>query len=119
MNISRIKSVLSNSARFLLVAVACTFLIFSNAFPAFANSSAKSDPTEGSARLDNVQRKSEDILKRDPLDLQETQAEANKGLNEIQGSADASSMSRPSNSRKAETPAEKVERALEKATGRD
>jgi hypothetical protein len=118
-NIARIKSLLLNSARFLVVAVACTFLIFSSAFPALANSSAKSDPTEGSARLDDVQRKSEDILKRDPLDLQETQSEANKGLNEIQGNADASSMSRPSNSRRAESPAERAEKALEKAVGRD
>jgi hypothetical protein len=119
MNIARIKSLLSNSARFLIVAVTCTLLMFSNAFPAFASGVAKSNPTEGSARLDDVQRKSEDILKRDPLNLEETQAEANKGLNEIQGSADANSMSRPSNSRKVESAAEKVERALEKATGRD
>jgi hypothetical protein len=118
MNIARIKSLLSSSARFLIVAATCTFLMFSNAFPAFA-SGAKSNPTEGSARLDDVQRKSEEILKRDPLNLQETQAEANKGLNEIQGSADASSMSRPTNSRKVESAAEKVEKALEKATGRD
>ena len=118
MNIARIKSLLSSSARFLVVAVACTLLIFSSAFPAFA-SGAKSNPTEGSARLDNVQRKSEDILKRDPLDLKETQAEANKGLNEIQGGADANQMSRPSNSRKVESAAEKVEKALEKVTGRD
>ena len=118
MNIARIKSLLSSSARFLLVAVTCTLLMFSNAFPAFA-SNVKSNPTEGSARLDDVQRKSEDILKRDPLNLEETQAEANKGLNEVQGGADANSMSRPSNSRKVESAAEKVERALEKATGRD
>ena len=119
MNIARIKSLLSNSARFLVVAVACSLLLFSNAFPAFASSGAKTDPTEGSVHLDDVQRKSEDILKRDPLDLKETQAEANKGLNEIQGGADVNQMSRPSNSRKVESAAEKVERALEKVTGRD
>lgn len=119
MNFTRFKSLIARSVRFLTIAFACSLLIFSNAFPAFAISTTKSDPTEGDAHLDEVQRKSEAVLKKDPLNLQETQAEANKGLNEIQGDADINDQNRPSNSRQAKSAAEQVERALEKVTGRD
>ncbi|MBD3882931.1 hypothetical protein IFO70_14270 [Phormidium tenue FACHB-886] len=120
MNFSHFKSLIARSVRFLTIAFACSLLIFSNAFPAFATiSTTPSDPTEGDAHLDEIQRKSEALLKKDPLNLQETQTEANKGLNEVQGDADINGQNRPSNSRQAQSAAEQVERALEKVTGRD
>jgi hypothetical protein len=119
MNFEHFKSLLSRSARFLTIAFACTLLLFANAVPAFAISSAPTDPTEGTVHLDDIQTKSEEILKRDPLNMQETQSEANKGLNEIQGNADVNDMSRPSNSRQAKSAAEQVTDALKKVTGKD
>jgi hypothetical protein len=119
MNFDQLKSLLSRSVRFLTIAFACTFLLFSNAVPAFAIGSAPTDPREGTVHLDDIQAKSEEILKKDPLDMQETQSEANKGLNEIQGNADVNDMSRPSNSRQAKSAAEQVTDALKKVTGKD
>jgi hypothetical protein len=118
MNFARAKSFLSRSARFLAIAFACTLLMFSNAFPAFAISSKPSNLTEGEAHLDDIQMKSEEILKKNPLNLEETQAEANKGINEVQGAGDANDMNRPSNSRQAKSAVEQVTEALENVTGK-
>jgi hypothetical protein len=119
MNLTKIKSVLSSSIRFVAIAFACTLILLSNGVPAFAIGSTPTDPREGSARLDDVQRKSEEILQKPPLNLQETQNEANKGINEIQGNSDANDMNRPSNSHQARSAAEQVTKALENVTGRD
>ncbi|HEY9643624.1 MAG TPA: hypothetical protein V6C57_24255 [Coleofasciculaceae cyanobacterium] len=119
MNFAQLKSLLSRSVRFLTIAFACTLLLFSNAVPAFAIGSNSTDPREGSVHLDDIQAKSEEILKKDPLNMEETQSEANKGLNEIQGNADVNDMSRPSNSRQAKSAAEQVTEALKKVTGKD
>lgn len=119
MSFANFKSVLVRSLRMLTLVFACTLLMFSNAFPALAISSSPSNLSEGEAHLDDIQMKSEEILKRDPLNMEETQAEANKGINEIQGAGDANDMSHPGNSRQAKTAADRVTEALEKATGRD
>ncbi|MCY7283070.1 MAG: hypothetical protein LH679_06430, partial [Cyanobacteria bacterium CAN_BIN43] len=72
---------------------------------------------KGSERLDNIQKKSEEILRHPPLDLKSVQDESNQGLNEVQGAADIQDMNRPSNSQKATSIEEKAEQILEKVTG--
>jgi len=116
--VKSVQSILFRSIRFIAIAFACTLIMFSDGVPAFAIGSAPSDPHAGSARLDNIQQKSEEILQNPPLNLEETQAEASKGINEIQGNSDINEMSRPSNSRRAQSAAEQVTKALEKATGK-
>jgi hypothetical protein len=119
MNFIKVKSIVSSSIRFLAIVFACTLIMLSNGVPAFAIGSTPTDPREGSARLDSIQQKSEEILQKPPLNLQETQAEANKGINEIQGDSDINDMSRPSNSRQAKSAAEQVTKAFDKVTGKD
>ncbi len=118
MNFSPLKAIL-RPMRVLVIAFACTVLFFSNMLPAAAIGSSQSRPSQGSVRMDEIQRKSEEVTKADPLSLEETQKEANKGINEIQGDANKDKMFRPENSRQATSVEEQVEHALEKVTGRD
>jgi hypothetical protein len=105
----------------LMIMFACTLLIFGNAATANAapanTSQAKSDLTKGSERLDDVQKKSEEILRNPPLSMERVQNESNKGLNEVQGDADIQDMNRPSNSQKATSIQDKAEQILEKVKG--
>lgn len=119
MSFNRFISAILRPVRFLIVAVACALIVFSNAYPAAAIGSVRSNPSEGEAHLDDIQRKSEEITKRDPLSLKETQREANKGLNEVQGRSNVQQMNRPSNSRQATSMGEKVKDALESVTGKN
>ena len=120
---SRFGKMVSRLTRTLAVIFTCTLLLFTNAVPAFAatanTTQTKSDPAKGSERLDNIQKKSEEILRHPPLDLKSVQDEANQGLNEVQGAADIQDMSRPSNSQKATSIEEKAEQILEKVTGKN
>lgn len=121
MNYSRFTKIILRFTQTLAIIFTCTLLIFSNAVPANAapanTTQAKSDLTKGSERLDDVQKKSEEILRNPPLSMDRVQDESNKGLNEVQGDADIQDMSRPSNSRKATSIQEKAEQVLEKVTG--
>jgi len=121
MTYSRFGKMVLRLTQTLAVIFTCTLLLFTNAVPAFAatanTTQTKSDPTKGSERLDNVQKKSEEILRHPPLDLKSVQDESNKGLNEVQGAADIQDMNRSSNSQKATSIEEKAEKILEKVTG--
>lgn len=121
MTYSRFGKMVLRLTQTLAVIFTCTLLLFTHAVPAFAatanTTQTKSDPTKGSERLDNVQKKSEEILRHPPLDLKSVQDESNKGLNEVQGAADIQDMSRSSNSQKATSIEEKAEKILEKVTG--
>jgi hypothetical protein len=120
MNFARFKSVVLNSVRFLVVAVACTLILFSNAYPAAAIGSSRSNTSQGETHLDEIYDKSEDILKGDnALSADKVKTEANRGINEVQGSADVKQMERPEDARNATSAAEQVERAFQKVTGRD
>ncbi|NJO41849.1 MAG: hypothetical protein HC769_03085 [Cyanobacteria bacterium CRU_2_1] len=118
MNFARFNTIVARSIRFVVIAFVCTLLFVSNALPAAAIGSTPSKPSEGSVRLDEVQRKSEEVTKADPMNLEETQREANRGINEVQGDADKDQMYRPENSRQATSAAEQVRDALENVTGR-
>jgi hypothetical protein len=106
--------------RALAIALTCALVIFANGLPAMALGNMKSKPTEGTARLNTIEKKAEEITQMDPydLDLKETQARAQGGPNEVQGAADLDKMKRPDNS-KGVTFTEQVENALDKATNKD
>jgi hypothetical protein len=115
MNFSRI---ISNAVRAVLVVFICTLLVVSNALPAAAIGSSQSDQSEGATRLDKIFQKSEEVTKADPLSMEETQREANRGLNEVQGAADINQMNRPEDASQATTGKDQLQNALERATGK-
>jgi hypothetical protein len=118
MNSNRFHSVLSRSIRFVVIMFACTVLLISNALPASAIGAPRTSTDKGSVQLDDIQAKSEEVTKAPPLSGGETQREANRGINEIQGDANKDQMFRPENSR-GTTVTDRVEEALENITGRD
>jgi hypothetical protein len=123
MNYNRFAKMFLRLTQTLAIMFTCTLLIFSNAVPANATpantTQAKSDPTEGSARLYDIQKSSEEVLRHPPLDIKSVQDPSNEGLNEAQGDGDIDQMSRPSNSQKATSIQEKAEQILEKVKGED
>lgn len=118
MNSQRFTSILSRSLRFVVIAFACAVLFVSNALPASALSAPRTDTDKGSVQLDDIQAKSEEVTKAPPLSGEETQREANRGINEIQGDSNKDQMFRPENSR-GTTVTDRIENALENITGRD
>lgn len=118
MNFNQVISALFRPIRSLIIMAACALIIFANVSPAFAIGSNRTNPTEGSVQLDEIQRKSEEVTKEPPLGLRETASEANKGINEIQGDSDADKMYRPETSRQATSVEEQVKDALENLTGK-
>jgi len=75
--------------RFLMALFIGTWLFFSSALPAAA---VGSSTTKGEDQLKRIEQKSEEVLKKGPRALEETKSEANKGINAVQGSADAEKM---------------------------
>lgn len=106
--------------RFLVAVCVCALLVFSSGFAAYAaspNPTSSSKLNEGEAPLNDIYKKSEDILSTDkPFSRQAMQEEANSGLNEVQGSADVDLMKRPDNSQ-ASSIEEKVKDVLEAVPG--
>ncbi|MDY6784597.1 MAG: hypothetical protein SW833_18980 [Cyanobacteriota bacterium] len=78
--------------RFLVIAFTCGILILGNALPAAA---ATSNPREGEASLDSIQAETDTTAKEMPSGLKETQKNAQKGLNAVQGAADKEKMESP------------------------
>jgi hypothetical protein len=105
--------------RYLIVIVACSFLLFSSTFPAFAIESYQSDLKEGETQLLETQRLTDEVSRMTPdqLDLKQTQKRSNKGLNEVQGDADINKMKRPGNSQDAVSVEGEVNSFLKKVTG--
>lgn len=122
MNFVRLNIVL-RPVRLFVAVFACLMMVFAQAAPAFAISGAPTStptrPSEGSVQMDDIQRKSEEVTKAPPLGMKETQREANRGINEIQGDANKNEMYRPETSQQATSIENKVEQALERITGRD
>lgn len=107
-------SALIRPLRVVVAACVCAFLLFTAAAPAY--SANASHPKSGEANLLDIERKSQEAVLEDPYNLKETQKEANKGLNEIQGDSDFNQMKRPENST-GQSIEGKIEKALEKVTG--
>ncbi len=123
---SFIRTHLNQSIRTVLIAFTCAILLFSNAFPALAggktapsNMTAPTNMTKGEAPLSDIIDKSQDMIQNGIPSMEDVQRTANKGLNEVQGTADKDKMSRPSNSRKAVSIEERIKTGLEKAEGKD
>lgn len=111
-------SSLLRRVRFFVAACVCALLVMSYALPAY---SATSKPTEGEANLLEIEGKSQDaIAGKNPADfgLHKQIKETNPGLNEIQGTADADKMKRPSNTSDNTKSVEQIiGNTLEKVTG--
>jgi len=118
MNSHRFTSILSRSLRFVVIAFTCAVLFVSTALPASALGAPRTNTDKGSVQLDDIQAKSEEVTKAPPLSQEETQREANRGINEIQGDSNKDQMFRPENSR-GTTVTDRVEDALENITGRN
>ena len=106
------------------IALVCAVILFSQSYPALAIGSTASRPSEGEPRLNKILDESEDAIRpENALDSEKIIDRANRGLNEVQGTADIQQMNRPDNSRQAKSAAEEVKEALGKAvdkvTGRD
>jgi hypothetical protein len=105
--------------RFIVVAFTCALLLLTNAFPAFAIGTDKSDPTQATDQLNQIQRKTDQIATEPPPSMSREQEETSGGgLNEVQGTADIDKMSRPENSQNATTVEDEVKGILEKVTGK-
>ena len=108
--------------RFLVAVCVCALLVFSYAFPAYSdpvNPTANRKPAQqGEAQLRGIEREAQEAVINKPYSRQETQAKANEGLNEIQGTADVQNMNRPENSEGISVE-EKSKNFLEAIIGKD
>ena len=98
-------------ARGLVAVCLGVLLTVSHVLPAFAASSH-----ESSDSLPSVRDKSEQVLKEEPRGRSKVQTEARRGVNEVQGRADAKRMNRPDNSQQATSVEEKVREGLSNIT---
>lgn len=92
MLLSKLNNWLKSLVRVALVAVVCGLLFAANAYPAQA---VNSKPTDGEASLNRIQDKTDDVARSNPRNINEVTKEAQKGLNAVQGDADADKMISP------------------------
>jgi hypothetical protein len=108
--------------RFFVAVCICALLVFSHTVPAYSApvnpTGSKTVPQEGEAQLRGIEREAQEAVQKDPYSRQETQAKANAGLNEVQGTADFDKMNRPENSQEATSVADKLKQALEAVAGK-
>jgi len=108
--------------RFLVAVCFCAFLVFSNAFPAYSDpvniTGNPTAPRDGESNLLDIEKAAQEAVLQDPYSREQTQAKANAGLNEIQGTADLDKMSRPENSQGAISVEDKSKNFLEALTGK-
>lgn len=103
--------------RFLVIALVCTLLMFSNAMPVLAaGTTSPSKPSEGEVQLKKIYDESENSLNSGLDSMKEVSERAQKGVNEVQGGADLDKMSTPENSQDATTFKDQVKKALDKVT---
>jgi hypothetical protein len=107
--------------RFLVAVCVCALLVFSYAFPAFSDpvnpTASRTAPQQGEAQLRNIEKGAQEAVLAKPYSLEETQARAQQGTNEIQGAADLDKMKRPENAQ-ADSVEEKSKNFLEAFTGK-
>ncbi|MEA5595107.1 hypothetical protein [Rivularia sp. UHCC 0363] len=117
MNCNRFKLPSVRPLRFVVAALMCVMLLLSTALPASAIGSSKSSPNKGAEQLNEIQQKTQELTENNAPSKERVINESNRGLNEVQGAANAENMNRPSNSQEAVTVEDKVESFLEKITG--
>lgn len=107
--------------RFLLAICVCALIMFSYALPAMSDpvnpTATPAAPQEGEAQLRSIEREAQEAVIDKPYSQEETQAKANQGLNEIQGTADVDKMKRPENT-DASSVEQKSKNFLEALTGK-
>ncbi len=107
--------------RFLVAVSVCALLVFSNAFPAYSDpvnpTASRTAPEKGEEQLRSIEREAQEAAIETPYSREKTQAKANEGLNEIQGTADIEKMKRPENTQ-ATSVEEKSKNFLEALTGK-
>jgi hypothetical protein len=114
------------AVRLAIVICASVLLFFSSAVPAYSSpikdtpgTSNNSDLRKGEDQLVDIEKKTWDFLRpENTFSPDKIRAEANKGLNEVQGAADIDKMKRPSNSQDATTIEQQVEHNLAKLQGK-
>lgn len=89
---SKLNNWLQSSIRLLLTVLVCGMLFVVSADPAQA---VTSKPTDGEVSLNRIQKKTDDVAKSSPRGIEEITKEAQKGLNAVQGDADADKMISP------------------------
>lgn len=119
-----LKSFLATAIRTLVTVCFCTMIFISNSVPAFA---VTSSPTEGTAKLNDIQKRTDDLTKRtDDIanqdrsvfpSLKEVQSASKEGLNEIQGAADKDKMISPEDAKDATTVADSIKKTFDKVKG--
>jgi hypothetical protein len=110
---NKLNNWLKSSIRLVLTVIVCGLLFISNTFPAQA---ATSNPRDGEANLNEIQRKTDDVGYSNPQNIHEVTKEAQKGLNEVQGDADKDKMISPRDAKDATTVEEQANKFLDKLT---
>jgi hypothetical protein len=102
--------------RLVVTVLITAFMLLTTTVPAFAFGTSRSKPTDGTAQLGNIERESQKVAesKVAPGSMEESEARAQGGINEVQGDADKDKMSRPSNSQDATTIRDEIGKALKK-----
>lgn len=87
--------------RFLVAVCISALVLFSQALPAFSDpvnpTGSPTAPQQGQEQLLSIEKEAQEAVIEKPYSREETQAKANAGLNEIQGTADIDKMKRPEN----------------------
>jgi hypothetical protein len=110
---NKLNNWLKSSIRLVLTVIVCGLLFISNTFPAQA---VTSNPRDGEANLNEIQRRTDDVGYSDPQGLDEVVKQSNKGLNEVQGDADKDKMISPRDAKNATTVEEQADNLLDKLT---
>lgn len=114
---TNLNSFLKYATRFLIAAIACVSLFFASVTPALAaGKAAPAKPTEGEAQLTKILDESEDAAKEGRSSLQEVAERSERGLNEVQGSADFDKMKRPENSQGATSFIDTIKEGMKEAS---
>lgn len=114
MLVSKINTLLKNSVYFILSVVLCFSIVTSFALPAAAGT--PSPVTKGETNLNQIQAETDNLAQQEPPSLEDTVNRAKGGINEVQGSADASKMISPEDAQGTTTLKDKIEKALDKVT---
>lgn len=94
-----------------LVFIVGTFVVLSLSLPAQA---APSSPTKGEANLNDIQYKTDQLTKQDPLNLKDIQQRTEEGgINEVQGTADKDKMISPKDAKNQTTIEDQIKKILD------
>ncbi len=81
--------------RFVFAALMCVMLLLSTALPAAAIGASKSSPNKGAEQLNEIQQNTQELTENNAPSNKRVIDKSNKGLNEVQGAANAENMNRP------------------------